>query len=468
MFVVTSVTQPGPLQLIPAVNNPFGFGPGSSRGSTDRADPRGVHPGRLCGLGVLHGLQVPIRRPRGTPADEMVRPGAGSVGDRTRHRDIRDGLHGWTGRGNVLTVYVFTGAVVPVAIGIAILRYHLYDIDRIISRTISYAGTSALMVALFQGVVVAMLDIVVSSFAEGESIAVAASTLRVAAVFGPLRRRVQTMVDRRFDRSTYDAELTVQAMTARLQHDVDLGRVEADVLGVVNRTFHPATAAIWLRESAEMTTGRGRPRSVVNRSHRTVMVAVAWLTAVAGAVLVVVVRSASIFAGVPVRSRARRDGGGDRDRRERRCGPDAATPWERHRSRPDGRGDPRGGHSLRLGLGSRWRNGGAARLDGWHCIAHRRARLCSRPIGRGTAACTRLPRRSTSWPALEVAGWSDRRSGRDRLDDRDAASRIDPGFRSRQPVRRQRTGRIRGGPYDRYGAHFCEPCRSRCSLRSWR
>jgi hypothetical protein len=76
---------------------------------------------------------------------------------------------------------------------------------------------------------------------------VAGSTLLVAALFGPLRRRAQAIVDRRFDRTRYDAALTVQGMTVRLRDDVDLDRVEADVLGVVDRTFHPSSARLWLR-----------------------------------------------------------------------------------------------------------------------------------------------------------------------------------------------------------------------------
>jgi hypothetical protein len=83
--------------------------------------------------------------------------------------------------------------------------------------------------------------------AQGESLAVAASTLLVLALFGPLRKRAQSVVDRRFDRLHYDAARTVHALTERLRDDVDLERVEADVLRVVDRTFHPSHAGLWLR-----------------------------------------------------------------------------------------------------------------------------------------------------------------------------------------------------------------------------
>ena len=145
-----------------------------------------------------------------------------------------------------LAVFGFAGALVPIAIGIAILRYRLYDIDRLISRTITYGAVTAVLAGVF-AVAGVGLGILLGSFAEKQTIAVAGSTLLVVALFGPLRRRAQTLVDRRFDRSSYDASLTVEAMTRRLRDDVDLARVEADVLGVVDRTFHPATAGVWLR-----------------------------------------------------------------------------------------------------------------------------------------------------------------------------------------------------------------------------
>jgi hypothetical protein len=97
------------------------------------------------------------------------------------------------------------------------------------------------------GLAVLSLGVVLGSLGEGQTIAVAGSTLLVAALFGPLRRRAQTLVDHRFDRSSFDASLTVQAMTDRLRDDVDIVRVQADVLGVVDRTFHPTRAGVWLR-----------------------------------------------------------------------------------------------------------------------------------------------------------------------------------------------------------------------------
>jgi uncharacterized membrane protein SirB2 len=248
VFVVISVTQPGPLQLVPAVDNPMGIGP----------DLRGGRPiAPILGLWTLImfvalGFSM-VSRYRSSGRVERLQMkwfvvalglSAIALGMATLESVFMSGPVS----GNVLTVYVFSGAVVPVAIGIAILRHHLYDIDRLISRTVSYAAITAVLAGVF-GIAVLSLGLVLGSFAEGQTIAVAGSTLLVAALFGPLRRRAQAIVDRRFDRGSFDAAMTLQAMTARLRDDVDLDRVEADVLGVVDRTFHPATAGMWLRET---------------------------------------------------------------------------------------------------------------------------------------------------------------------------------------------------------------------------
>ena len=133
-----------------------------------------------------------------------------------------------------------------VAVGVAIMRYRLYDIDRLISRSLGYAVVTGILAVVFAATAIA-LSAVLGSLAQGESLAVAGSTLLVVALFGPLRRRAQAAVDRRFDRARYDASLTLHAMTVRLRDDVDLERVEADVLGVVHRTFHPTSSGLWLR-----------------------------------------------------------------------------------------------------------------------------------------------------------------------------------------------------------------------------
>ena len=133
----------------------------------------------------------------------------------------------------------------PVAIGIAILRYRLYDIDRIISRTISWTLVSGLLVAAF-AIVVVGLQAALAGVTQGDTLAVAASTLVAFALFQPVRRTVQRTVDRRFDRARYDAQRTVDAFAERLRNEVDLDTLAADLERTVAGTVRPTVAAIWL------------------------------------------------------------------------------------------------------------------------------------------------------------------------------------------------------------------------------
>jgi hypothetical protein len=136
--------------------------------------------------------------------------------------------------------------LLPIAIGVAILRHRLYDIDRIISRTVSYGAVTGILAVVFVGTIL-ISQTVLASFFSGNSVAVAASTLVVAALFQPLRRRVQSVVDRRFNRSRYNAERTVAAFGARLRDEVDLPRVSEGLLLAVHSTVRPEAASVWLR-----------------------------------------------------------------------------------------------------------------------------------------------------------------------------------------------------------------------------
>jgi hypothetical protein len=137
-------------------------------------------------------------------------------------------------------------ACLPLSIGVAILKYRLYDIDRLISRTLSYAVVTGLLVGVYVGIVVLTTDVL--SFSS--PIAVAASTLAAAALFSPIRARVQRLVDRRFNRVRYDADATVAAFSARLREAVDLDAVRTDLLDVVGRAVEPAHASIWINHGS--------------------------------------------------------------------------------------------------------------------------------------------------------------------------------------------------------------------------
>ena len=132
----------------------------------------------------------------------------------------------------------------PVSIGVAVLRYRLFDIDRIISRTLAYAIVTGLLVGVYAGLVL-LANRVVSIHSPA---VVAASTLAAAALFNPLRRRVQGMVDRRFNRARYDAGRTVAAFATRLQDTVDLDSVRDDLASVVQQALEPAHVSVWLSE----------------------------------------------------------------------------------------------------------------------------------------------------------------------------------------------------------------------------
>lgn len=133
--------------------------------------------------------------------------------------------------------------LVPLAIMVAILRYRLYDIDRIVSRSVSYLTLTGILVAIY----VASIILLTRVLPFAGSIGTAASVLVAVAFFSPIRQSVQKAVDRRFDRERYDAEATVAAFAADLQTEVELEAVEASLVDVIDRTVHPAGAALWLR-----------------------------------------------------------------------------------------------------------------------------------------------------------------------------------------------------------------------------
>jgi hypothetical protein len=141
-------------------------------------------------------------------------------------------------------------AALPFSIGVGILKYRLYEIDRLISRTITYLLVTGVLVGVFVGLVLlATRRLPISS-----PVAVAASTLCAAALFNPLRRRVQGLVDRRFNRTRYDAEKVIAAFSDRLRGAVDLESVQAGLLAAVGQTTAPAHASIWLRNDPETVT----------------------------------------------------------------------------------------------------------------------------------------------------------------------------------------------------------------------
>ncbi len=140
----------------------------------------------------------------------------------------------------------FGGAAIPIAIGIAVLRYRLYEIDRLLSRTVSYLLVVGVLAAVFFGVVA----VAGSLFQTDSDLAVAGSTLAVAALFNPVRKRVQGWVDRRFNRSRYDAQKVMDRFAGSLRDQVDSHEVVDGWVGVVAQTMQPESVSVWVREPA--------------------------------------------------------------------------------------------------------------------------------------------------------------------------------------------------------------------------
>jgi hypothetical protein len=135
----------------------------------------------------------------------------------------------------------------PVAVGIAILRYRLYDIDVIINRTLVYGSLTVTLVALYVGGIVVLQRVFVLLTGQQSTLAVVASTLLIAALFTPLRRRIQGFIDRRFYRRKYDARKTLEAFSTKLKNETDLEALNNDLVGVVRETMQPAHVSVWLR-----------------------------------------------------------------------------------------------------------------------------------------------------------------------------------------------------------------------------
>ena len=139
----------------------------------------------------------------------------------------------------------FTG--IPVAAGIAILRYRLYEIDLLINRTLVYGSLTVMLVAVYAGSIVVLQGLLRALTGQESQLAIVASTLAVAALFTPLRRRVQSFIDRRFYRRKYDAAKTLEAFSAKLRDETDLEALNNELVGVVRETMQPAHVSLWVR-----------------------------------------------------------------------------------------------------------------------------------------------------------------------------------------------------------------------------
>jgi hypothetical protein len=248
LFSAALLLQPGSLHLFPTLQNPFGVGP-DLRGGPAVSPLIGVF-SALLAPSLIFSLASRYRTAGHTERQQLKWFGLAlvfaltGVGFSAVWALIANRPPNEVG----LTVFGFAGAGVPVAIAIAILRHHLYDIDRIVSRTIAYAIVSAILGIVVGGVIV-LLSTALAAYTEGQTIAVAASTLIAFAAFQPVLRRVRAEVDRRFDRARYDSERTVAEFADRLRDQIDLADLSSDLDATIHEAIAPRSFGIWLRDT---------------------------------------------------------------------------------------------------------------------------------------------------------------------------------------------------------------------------
>jgi hypothetical protein len=146
---------------------------------------------------------------------------------------------------------------IPISMGIAITRYRLYEIDILINRTLVYGSLTAMLIALYVGGILLLQSVFVVLTGEKSTLAVVASTLLIAALFNPLRQRIQSFIDRRFYRRKYDARKTLKAFSSKLRDETDLDALSEDLTSVVRETMQPAHVSVWLRSDQPLRRREG-------------------------------------------------------------------------------------------------------------------------------------------------------------------------------------------------------------------
>jgi hypothetical protein len=243
LILVGGSMAPGPLQGQP-IDNPFGLAGVAGTVAWGVAyTGAALHWASLVAALVCVVLRYGASR--GTERQQMRWVGAGAAGGVLGLLLAFPGVLGWLPAATSYVLFVGLWCP-PVGVAVAVLRYRLWDLDRLVSRTVTYALVTALLVIPYVLIVPAA-----SRLAAGSgSLAVAGATLAAAAAFQPLRRRIQRAVDRRFNRRRYDATRTVEQFAARLRDQVDLEALSAELLAVVDQTMQPSQAWLWLRPRA--------------------------------------------------------------------------------------------------------------------------------------------------------------------------------------------------------------------------
>jgi hypothetical protein len=270
MITIGLAARPGPLWVLPSAANPFG-----ASGIVARlADGLVVVAALLAPLAVAASagaLIVRLRRASGPRRQQLKWFASAAALVAVIAIPVLPvqavAPVGWADA--ALVVLIIAIACLPVSAGIAILRYRLFDIDVLLNRALVYTTVTSVLGASYAGIVLALGALLPGTGVRGalggpgggraSSLAVAIATLTVAAMFQPARRRVQEVVDRRFNRSRYDAKRTVEAFAAQLRQHTDLDVLAHELMGVVNRTMEPTRASLWLRPPDARSTAAPHP-----------------------------------------------------------------------------------------------------------------------------------------------------------------------------------------------------------------
>jgi hypothetical protein len=259
---------PGPLDVLRGMRNPFGLE--EQPWVTDAAYiVLPLLP--LCMVASALSLVLRYRPSRGGEREQIkwIAFASAVVGMVYLIAMVASFIHpseAWSTAGSVLWLNLLTYAVllsftgVPIAVGFAVLKYRLYDIDLLINRTLVYGSLTALLALVYLGGVATTQAVfrALTGQEEQPQLAVVVSTLVIAALFNPLRRRLQSFVDRRFYRSKYDVRKTLEAFSAKLRDKTDLEALDRDLVGVVRETMQPAHVSLWLRPETPPRRSEGQ------------------------------------------------------------------------------------------------------------------------------------------------------------------------------------------------------------------
>ena len=253
-FLVVYTFTPGPLDTFPFITNPVGIG-GTVGHILGMLGNIGLVVLMIALLASAVSLILRLRRAKGVERQQLkwfvyaatlatIGAVVALAGANVFASELINVIGYWEGQ--------LALAALPVFTGIAILRYRLYDIDIIINRTLVYGSLTATLVALYFGGIVLMQMLFVLLSGQQSTLAVVASTLLIAALFNPLRGRIQSFIDRRFYRRKYDARKTLEAFSAKLRDETDLEALNAELVGVVRETMQPSHISLWQRPVTPM------------------------------------------------------------------------------------------------------------------------------------------------------------------------------------------------------------------------